>query len=352
MLPDGKTIVGVDPKTQKNMILEDITLNKHTSFGNHTGSITCLLYDQTTQTLFAGDNEDRVIQYEKITKDESFKLTEDYGDVGLGTVLSSTQVGEFGVFGGSRGRIMVIDIKNRQRVDRFIYTAFGNIRSLEVCKMPNLKILLSVTGRDPDYSEDKSDLFDLTGVLISDPKIREIFHLLDITKAREVIFEQHMKIRSQEETIARLEKSIQESGNLKQKLKDLEAQYQTLQEKHKSIKIQNQSIRNKFMLLKPKIDKETKILKTKMLLMDKLRKMYSHRLMDPPIFTCFDEEDQSETISELRKQIEYLNDQKSLNLECLRKSIVIQRESIKRAETVRKVKQEIQKQLLDFVKDR
>ena len=352
VLPDGKTIVGVDPKTEKKIILEDITTNKHTSFGNHTGIIRCLLYDQTTQTLFAGDFKGRVMQYEKSTEDESFVLVEDYGDVGVDAVWSSAQVGEFAIFGGYNGKIMAIDIKNRRRVERSIKTAIGFVTSLEVCKMKNLKMFLSVSGRDPDYSEDKSDFFDLTGLLISDPKIREIFHLLDITKAREVIFEQHMKIRSQEETIARLQKSIKRNDDYKKKLEKAEAEHRTLKEKYQSILTKNQNIRNIFKLLKPKIDEETKILKTKMLMMDKLRKMYCYHLPKPHKFTCLDEEDQSETISELRKEIEHLNDQKSLNLECLQKSIEIQRENIKQAETVRMVKEEMKKQLLDFIKDR
>ena len=352
VLPETNTLVLVDPKKNKSLVLDDFTLKNHTSFGNHTGTISNLLYDQTTQTLFAGDSKGHVIQYEKSPEDESFVLAKDYGDVGVGVVLSSTRVGEFALFTGSRGKVMAIDIKNRWRVKRSINTAFGDIMSLDVCRMPNLKMLLSVSGRKADYSEDKSDFFDLTGLLISDPNIRKIFHLLDITKAREVIFQQHMKIRSQEETIARLQKSIQERDNYKQKLEKAEAKYRTLKKKYQSILTENQNIRNKFLVLKPKIDKEKKILKTKMLIMVKLRKMYNHRLEKPLKFTCFDEENQSETISELRKEIEHLNDQKDLNLECLRKSIRIQQENIQRAKSLRTIKEKIEDQLHDFKKDR
>ena len=154
VLPDKKTIVGVDPKTKKKLILEDITVNKHTSFGNHTGTISNLLYDQTTQTLFAGDSKGHVIQYEKSPEDESFVLAKDYGDVGVGLVLSSALVGEFALFTGSRGIVMAIDIKNRRRVERSKNTAFGYIMSLDVCRMPNLYMLLSVSGRKTDYSVD------------------------------------------------------------------------------------------------------------------------------------------------------------------------------------------------------
>ena len=99
VLPDGKTIVGPDKNNQKTIITEDIITNKATIFGKHEGRIRTLLYDQVTQSLFAGDYCGRIKQYKRSSSTHAFSLVKDYGDVGIYSVYSSAQVGRFALFG-------------------------------------------------------------------------------------------------------------------------------------------------------------------------------------------------------------------------------------------------------------
>ena len=55
ILPDSKTIVGVEGKRKQTLIIEDITTNKALSFGKHEDHITTVLYDEVIGSLFAGD---------------------------------------------------------------------------------------------------------------------------------------------------------------------------------------------------------------------------------------------------------------------------------------------------------
>ena len=163
VLPDGKTIVGRDASDLKRLMIEDIQTNQISSIEMHGGSIHTLLYNKKTTSLLVGDYTGHVIQYQKSKETNTFTKVKDYGDLGIGYVQSSCLFGNLGIFGGyDKSLIAVIHIPEQKLVERKIITAFKNVDSLQVCEVSESKVLLSVGGRDPLYSGNKTDIFEIT----------------------------------------------------------------------------------------------------------------------------------------------------------------------------------------------
>ena len=162
VLPDGKTIVGCDGSDKKKLVVEDITLQNPREIATHSGFIKTLLFDSATQSLLVGDQSGHVKQYEK--QKGSFTLLKDYGDVGVGSVLSSAQVGRFAVFGGTNGSLVVIDILWQRLCAGLLKSPFKLTTSLQVCHVEDSKVYLSVGGESPSYSLQTSECLDVTGL--------------------------------------------------------------------------------------------------------------------------------------------------------------------------------------------
>ena len=160
MLPDGKTVVGRDESDKKKLMIEDITSNSPAQIGEHKDDIRTLLFDEASKTLLVGDDSGHVLQYKQGESGE-FSLLKDYGNVGVGCVRSSTQVGDFTVFGGTKQKIKVIDIQSQRLLEGSIETAYEDINSLRACRLTSEKVLLSVGGRNPSFSESKTDVFEI-----------------------------------------------------------------------------------------------------------------------------------------------------------------------------------------------
>ena len=162
VLPDGKTIVGRDASDLKRLMIEDIQTNQISSIEMHGGSIHTLLYNKKTRSLLVGDYTGHVIQYQKSKETNTFTKVKDYGDLGIGYVQSSCLFGNLGIFGGyDKSLIAVIHIPEQKLVERKIITAFKNVDSLQVCEISESKVLLSVGGRDPFYSDKNTDVFEI-----------------------------------------------------------------------------------------------------------------------------------------------------------------------------------------------
>ena len=170
VLPGGKTIVGVNPKsldtlnTLNALIVEDITTGKVASFGKHRGDINTLLYDEGTGSLFAGNSRGGIVQYKRSSSHSNFSLLKDYGDVGTRGVYSFAQVGRFAVFGCCKYSLVAIDILERRLCITKITSPFDNTFTLQVCQGLSNKVYLSIGGFFPKYSSRVSDLLDVTRV--------------------------------------------------------------------------------------------------------------------------------------------------------------------------------------------
>ena len=165
VMPDGKTIVGRDGEDLKKLVAEDITTNNATQIGTLISSIQTVLYDPETRSLFAGDYYGHLHQYQyehqKSKDTQSFSLVKDYGDIGLGELLSSEVVGDVAIFGGSMYCFCAVELRKMQLVKGTFKTAFQSIDSLQACKVSKSRTLLSVGGSYPSYSESTSDILEI-----------------------------------------------------------------------------------------------------------------------------------------------------------------------------------------------
>ena len=100
----------MDEENEKALIIEDIVTSKAATFGKHEDNILSLLYDEVTQSLFAGNCTGRIVQYKRSSSNFPFTLIKDYVDLGIGALYSSAQVGRFVLFGGRNYSIAAIDI--------------------------------------------------------------------------------------------------------------------------------------------------------------------------------------------------------------------------------------------------
>ena len=164
ILPDGKTIVGVHKKTEKTLTIEDIITNKASTFGNHEDRIYTLLYHEVTQSLFTGDYTGRIKQYKRGNSTHAFNLVKDYGDVGIGQVLSSGQVGRFALFGGCNLALVAIEVLERWVYNKKIESPFINIFCLQVCHGVDQAVYLSIGGYKQSHFWRSSDFLDVTEV--------------------------------------------------------------------------------------------------------------------------------------------------------------------------------------------
>ena len=164
VLPDGKSIVGVDAKTRKTLIFEDINTKKAALVGNYDYAIQTLLYDKATETLFAGDCRGRIVQYKKEKRNHTFSLVKDYGHTGISAAYSSAQVGGFAFFGGWDNFFIAIDINERRLSQSRIESPFKHIFSLGVCHGLDQKVYMSIGGDNATYSGKLSDILDVTDI--------------------------------------------------------------------------------------------------------------------------------------------------------------------------------------------
>jgi hypothetical protein len=166
VLPDGKTIVGADADDYSKLICEDITRNDSNAYSQiakHEKRIYTVFYNVLTKTLFVGDYTNVVIEYKQNGNNLSWTETKNYGDIDVGCVLSVTQIGDILLFGGySSYKIRAIDTKKKTLLSGTLETPFGCNYSLQVCELLDKKLYLSICGRDPNYSGNKTDIYDVT----------------------------------------------------------------------------------------------------------------------------------------------------------------------------------------------
>ena len=144
--------------------MEDILNKKTTTFGKHEDIIQTLLYDKLTESLFAGDCSGHVKQYKRLSGNHPFTLVKDYGNVGIGEVYSSAQVGAFAFFGGQNHSVIAINIQDKRLCENKIKSPFCKTSFLQVCHGLDQKVYLSLGGMTPEYSSTVSDFLEVTEI--------------------------------------------------------------------------------------------------------------------------------------------------------------------------------------------
>ena len=130
-------------------------------FGNHKSKVLSLLVDHKLNSLFAGDEHGKLVQYNL----QNGKIIKDYGLLHVGALMSIASWEGLMALGGFYQKIVFVNVKKTQ-VLNVMPTAIGNILSLHFCPLVstnnNPKLLLTVTGLDSDYEHSKTDVFDVT----------------------------------------------------------------------------------------------------------------------------------------------------------------------------------------------
>ena len=180
VLDDAKHVIGVDERDASFLIFENLKNGKGEKFGWSSSSfytyISTLVYDEDTGSLYAADNMDYLHKFKVHTGGKTCKRVKNYGDLGIGRIRSSHRIFHFVFFGGDESKIRVLYLSTGQLLPGHLETSIKEICSLQVRVKSHKQICLAVSGEEPDYSDDKTDLFDLSGLLPNNPVTFQKLH--------------------------------------------------------------------------------------------------------------------------------------------------------------------------------
>lgn len=161
ILNKGSAIIGIDEKTEVNLVMEIIKENHFQKFGEREDGINTLQYHEKSQTLLVGGDDEKVIQYKQNGNSKKWEILRDYGDIGISWIYSFCQMGNLiFLFGSDSFRI--INVHTKDLIESTHDTVIQNINSTQLCVGLNSEIYLSIGGMNADkYSED-SDLMDIS----------------------------------------------------------------------------------------------------------------------------------------------------------------------------------------------
>ena len=306
VLDDAKHVIGVDPGDTTNLILKNVENGSKVKFGGNDFSkfyISTLVYDEDTGSLYSGDSNGQLIQYKVDTANLTFEKVKDYGDLGIGWITSSHRFLHFVFFGGNDGKIRVLDLSTGNLLSGHIDTSIKDIRSLQVC-LKNLKqIYLTVSGYESDYSNDKTDLFDITDFLLKDLIIFENTLPENSKNKNKTISKLQIGTKSQVDTIKKLTKKYKKYKTM---YSDIKQKYDDLKKKHDTLRNKNKIIKKAYKTLKMESDRKYDQFTRKMNL------LYQHRSNRTTIGNkmpligsgLFDETDPLVIIRDLKEDIE------------------------------------------------
>lgn len=172
VLSNERSIVGVQYKYggKNNIILKEDILNDNPDYGPqifallNLHNVYTILADEETGSLLAGDSIGNLVQYDL---EDGFELKY-YIFLGIGSITAVRCLGKIAILGGQYN-CTFIDLQKRECImEKSIKTAVEGIYSVELYQMINKfnenKIYLLVSGGKPDYSQKKTDIFDVTDV--------------------------------------------------------------------------------------------------------------------------------------------------------------------------------------------
>ena len=166
VLPDQSTIFGVKNASKTVLMMDDITGSTPARVvAEHKRQITMIQPDCELAYLFVGDLGRTLVQYALAPGYSMLRVVKDYGRLGIGWLISGGGLGRFAVIGGNKSRVRVVDIRGKCLCEGLLETAIGYIYSLKVCQVSETQVVLSVVGSSPDYSDSKSDLYDVSGLM-------------------------------------------------------------------------------------------------------------------------------------------------------------------------------------------
>ena len=212
VLDDGKHVIGVDGRDLSKLIIENVEDGSTVEFEGSNSSynyITTLVYDEKTGFLYSGDYFGNLRKYKIDITSKTCEKVRNYGDLGIGWITSSHRFLDLVFFGGNKRKIRVLDLSTGDLLAGSLETSIKRVYFLQVCVRSYDEIYLTVSGERPNYSKDKTDLFDVSGLLPNDPVVFQKF-LSDYSIDQiNTILEQSSTIKSQEKTIKKLTNKYQ-----------------------------------------------------------------------------------------------------------------------------------------------
>ena len=225
MLDDAKHVIGVEASNVEKLIIENVENGKADkfqviqSFGNY---ISSLVYDKDTASLYIGDNYGHLHQYKVTTTSKSCKKVRDFGDLGIEAINSSERFLNIVFFGGSDSKIRVLDLSTGELLPGHLETSIEYIFSIQVCAKSHDEIYLAVSGGDAEYSDEKTDLFNITGLFLKVSVILEKYFSENLIDEIESFLHLGSNVRSQTNTI---EKPKTEKDSYKSKISKMHSKY-------------------------------------------------------------------------------------------------------------------------------
>ena len=282
VLDDAKHVIGIHPSNEKTLILENVENGSMVKFISNSfkrNYIMTLVFDQDTGSLFSGDRDGQLIQHKVDITNKTCKYIKNYEKHGIGQITSCHRLLHFVFFGGDKGKIRVLDLSSGELLQGHLETSISSIYSLQVCVKNEREVYLAVSGSRPNYSNDKSDLFDITDFLPKNSVIVPKLYSKNLNNPDEKILKKQSNVKSEAEIIKNL---TQERDSYEAKYNEIQSKYDDLKEKfdnlfkqktdlkkaYETLKIEseskNQEFRRKISILDDnKIEKQTTIISKK-----------------------------------------------------------------------------------------
>ena len=115
-------------------------------------------------------------------KNGQWEIFKEYGKVNVGSVQSSDYSGDIAVVGGINGSLRFINMRKGQLIGQSMETAIGEIWSVQLSRVSENAMHLTVGGVNSDYSNSKADVFDVSGMFNLNGKIKEEKKQVDSVK--------------------------------------------------------------------------------------------------------------------------------------------------------------------------
>ena len=171
VLFDEASIIGVQKSDSKVIVRENLRKKSQSliTYNAAISEVNTLVVDEHSNALLAGENnhdQGRVVQYRLDTG----SVVKDYGALGIGQVYSSARLGNLCAFGGwDKSSFTIIDALTQRVVQKPVTAAVKSITSLAFCtkdrESSSPDSVLVVAGYEPDYSQNRRDMFDVTGLV-------------------------------------------------------------------------------------------------------------------------------------------------------------------------------------------
>jgi hypothetical protein len=174
-LPDDTAVVGVAPYLYNNpddeefhfITMEDFTYKNSADrikvFGSFSENILNLHFSQGLNCLFASTSDNIIKQFDLSKGASELRLIKEYKFDPKFYITKFTICEGLLAVANQKGEVHFIDVIQREILNVSIVTAVKSIASLKLCKVMG-NVYLCVCGGEYQYSSEKTDLYDVSGI--------------------------------------------------------------------------------------------------------------------------------------------------------------------------------------------